>query len=87
MHKIVLEKSVQKFLKKHIWWDVVVRFQKATELLSRDPYCKDLDISALIWYAWRYRLRIWKYRFLYTVDESNVVVIFFDAGPRGDIYK
>ncbi len=34
-----------------------------------------------------YRLRIGKYRFLYHVMDQKVLIFFYDAGSRGDIYK
>jgi mRNA interferase RelE/StbE len=46
-----------------------------------------LDIRRLQWTKDEYRLRIWKYRFLYKVYESRIYIYFYDADSRGDIYK
>ena len=34
-----------------------------------------------------YRIRIGKYRILYTFDGSILTIYVLDIGPRGDIYK
>ena len=34
-----------------------------------------------------YRVRIGKYRILYTFDGSVLTIYVLDIGPRGDIYK
>ncbi|EHE0558430.1 hypothetical protein J0E37_000517 [Campylobacter upsaliensis] len=45
---------------------------------------KHQDIQAK---ANHYRLRIGKYRFLYEVLESEILIYAYKADSRGDIYK
>ena len=87
MYKIILEKSVQKFLQKHKWEDLIEKFEKSITILALDPFENNLDIKVLVWLPNSYRLRIWDYRFLYEVIDETLIISFFDAGNRGDIYK
>ncbi len=87
MYKLVLEKTVLKFLEKHKWEKVIEVFKSKFLLLSKDPYRDDLDIKVLIWEQDKYRLRIWKYRFLYEVDDKLITIYVFDGDSRGWIYK
>ncbi len=87
MYKIILEKPVQKFLIKHKWDDVIEKFEKAITILALEPFENNLDIKVLVWLPNSYRLRIWDYRFLYEVIDETLIISFFDAGNRGDIYK
>jgi mRNA-degrading endonuclease RelE of RelBE toxin-antitoxin system len=32
-------------------------------------------------------LRIWKYRFLYEIIEDKILIYFYDADSRWDVYK
>ena len=87
MYKILLEKNVQKFLEKHKWEDVIRKFTQSLHILTLEPYKNNLDIKVLVWLPNSYRLRIWKYRFLYEILEDKIIIHFFDAGSRGDVYK
>lgn len=87
MYTIILEKPVQKFLEKNKWQIVIHQFQIAIQTLSIDPYENNLDIKILQWLPNTYRLRIGKYRFLYEILDDILVISFFDAGTRWDIYK
>lgn len=46
-----------------------------------------MDVKKLKWTENKYRLRIWKNRFLYEIFEDRIVIYFYDAGSRGWIYK
>ena len=87
MYKIILEKSVQKFLQKHKWEDLIEKFEKIITILSLDPYENNLDIKILVWLPNCYRIRIWDYRFLYEIIDDNLIISFFEAWNRWDIYK
>jgi len=39
------------------------------------------------WYTESYRLRIWKYRFIYEIIEDKLIITFTDWDNRWDIYK
>lgn len=67
---------------------IAKRFYSATEILSHNPYTKELDIKALNWVdKWSFRLRIGKYRFKYVIINHDIVIYFYDADSRWDIYK
>ena len=85
MYKIIIEKNVQKFLEKHKWEDLIIRFTDSLRVLAIEPYENNLDIKVLVWLPNAYRLWIWKYRFLYEVLEELIIITFFDAGSRWDI--
>ncbi len=85
-YNIILDKKVQKFLDKQTDKFVTRFFEKAT-ILSQDPRTPFLDIKRLEWLDASFRLRIGKYRFLYRIDHDQIVIYFFDADGRGDVYK
>ena len=87
MYKINLEKNVMKFLEKHKWEKIIHVFTEKLKIISNNPYENNLDIKAFKWTENTYRLRIWKYRFLYEIIENEITIIFFDADSRGWIYK
>lgn len=87
MYKVILEKSVQKFLQKHKWEDLIDKFTYSLSILSLDPYENNLDIKILVWLPNSYRLRIGDYRFLYEVIDETLIISFFDAWSRWDVYK
>lgn len=87
MYKIILEKPLQKFLIKHKWEDLIDKFERAIRILSLDPYENNLDIKILVWLPNSYRLRIGNYRFLYEIIDQNLIISFFEAWNRGNIYK
>ncbi|MBP9779657.1 type II toxin-antitoxin system RelE/ParE family toxin [Candidatus Gracilibacteria bacterium] len=87
MYKILLEKNVTKFLEKHKGEALIHRFTESLLVLSMEPYENNLDIKILIGLPNTYILRIGKYRFLYEIIEDKIIINFFDAGSRGDIYK
>ena len=84
LYKIEFDKKVKKFLVKteqHIF----DKFQEKIEVLALNPHDNNLDIRKLKGQN-GYRLRIGKYRFLYEVFEDKILIYFFDANSRGDIY-
>ena len=85
MYTILLAKPVQKFLDKHP--EMIVHFDDALSFIQSDPRNPWVDVKKLLWTSSDFRLRIGKYRFLYRIIEEKIVVYFFDAGSRGDIYK
>ena len=87
MYKIILEKSVQKFLIKHKWEELINKFTNSLRILSLDPYENNLDIKVLMWLPNSYRLRIWDYRFIYEINDEKITIIFIYAWNRWDIYK
>lgn len=83
--EIIIEKPVVKFLKKHN--KISERFFKKMEIMAWNISSELLDIKKLKDTEDRFRLRIWKYRFLFRVEWKSIVVYFYDADSRWDIYK
>jgi mRNA interferase RelE/StbE len=86
MYKYRLSKTVIKFLEKRDK-AFLLRFEEKLMEIRKDPHHPVADVEPYKWYPDDYRLRIGKYRFLYTVKESEVIVYFYDADSRGGIYK
>ena len=84
-YKLKLSKNVIKFLVKNEKLSSL--FYKQILVLIENPFNNNLDIKILKWYKNKYRLRIWKFRFLYEIYNDELIVYFFDAGNRWDIYK
>ena len=86
MHQLKLSREVDKFLDKHrdIWKRLA---EKMPEIRTNPHHPVWVDIKPYIWYPNNYRLRIGKYRFLYEVIDDEILVYFYDADSRGDIYK
>jgi len=87
MYKIAIEKNVIKFLEKHKWEKWIELFKEKLIILSNDPYKNNLDIKALVWNDDKYRLRVWKYRFLYEINEGIITISILSADSRGWAYK
>jgi len=87
MYKIKLEKKVLKFLSKHKWEKIIETFIFSLKILKYDPYNNRLDIKSIIWSKNNYRLRIWKYRFLYEIYKDKLIITFTAWDSRWDIYK
>ncbi|HPI20639.1 MAG TPA: type II toxin-antitoxin system RelE/ParE family toxin [Candidatus Kapabacteria bacterium] len=89
MYKIILSKQVQKFL--DLLSDEYVRsFQEKLNILSKNPFSREtnLDIVPLIGKPKGfYRIRIGNYRFLYEIRKSEIIIYFYKAESRGDVYK
>ena len=83
-YKVVLSKKVVKFLNSHE--DIARSFYSKVIVLKKDVKLNTLDIKRLRWKPNHYRLRIWKYRFLYEVVDRDILIYFYDSNSRGDIY-
>ncbi|EAI1980682.1 type II toxin-antitoxin system RelE/ParE family toxin [Campylobacter upsaliensis] len=84
-YNIEYHKDFIKFLKKH--QDIQAKVFESFETIAQNPYEAKLDIKKLQGKANHYRLRISKYRFLYEVLESEILIYAYKADSRGDIYK
>ena len=87
-YKVIFERSVTKFLK-NCDKNVKQSFVEKLEILLQDPFSayRKLDVKSLVDEENMYRMRIWKYRFLYVIQEEKLVVVFVDADSRWWIYK
>ena len=86
MYNVVFEKKVYKFFEKHKWERIIFDLEKAVNILKINPYKNNLDIKKIKW-SNSYRLRIWKYRFIYEIIENKLIITFIDWDSRWDIYK
>lgn len=76
-----------KFLEKHRSEKIINLLKKAIEKIQKNPLDNTLDIKVLKWFDWKYRLRIWDYRFIYEINDEKITIIFIYAWNRWDIYK
>ena len=83
--RVETSKSVDKFLEKNR--DIAKKYINSIEILSVSLNENSLDIKKLKWEKNKYRLRIWKYRFLYEIVDSKILIFFYDAWSRWGIYK
>ena len=83
--EVKTSKKVEKFLNKHR--DIAKRYIEFVEILKISPHYNFLDVRKLQWKDEKYRLRIWKYRFLYEIQKDIILIYFYDAGSRWKIYK
>lgn len=82
-YSISYTKTVIKFLSRHP--DIAERFYEKLAIMVYDPFDPSLDISPYQGHNNSYRIRIGKYRFLYTVIENELVIYFYDADSRWQI--
>lgn len=86
MYRLEISKDVDKFLEKAVP-KLRNRVLEAFEELSHDPFSNAVDAKAMVNKKGHFRLRIGKYRFLYTIIEDEILVYVYKADSRGDIYK
>ena len=86
MYELEISKQVAKFIDKRTRKEKA-RIAQALSRLQENPFRGDLDIQKLKGYPNDYRLRIGKYRFLYTIIENRLLVYMYKADTRGDVYK
>jgi len=66
---------------------VFERFENSVEAMKQNPFDERLDIKKLFGVKNRFRLRVSKYRFLYEIEEDDILIFFYKADKRGDVYK
>jgi len=88
MYEIEFSKNFTKQLDK-LSGQIVKRFYEDLKYIIKNPLPsnKIVDIKKLQGVENQYRLRVGKYRFLFTIVNEKVIVYFYDLGSRGDIYK
>jgi len=87
MYEIKLSKQIRKFLEKHKWKWIISSFRNAIIILYENPYSEDLDLKPIRWLHNNFRLRIWKYRFLYEIKDFELEIYFYKWWSRWDVYK
>jgi len=87
MFRLLIHKNVIKFLQTRPNNEKLL-INKKLELLTANPYNHpELDIKKLIGNDIFYRLRVGRYRFIYTIDHDKLVILLMIASTRGDVYK
>ncbi len=86
MYKIILQKQVSKFIDSRTPKERI-RIAEAISELQSNPFRNSLDIKKLKDSHNKYRLRLGKYRFLYALIEEQILIYFYKADTRGDVYK
>ena len=85
MYKLKFSKQAKKFIEKQDK-KTKQRLKKIFEKLSANPYGEDTDIKKMSNSNF-FRLRIGKYRFLYFIDNEELVIVIEKGDGRGDVYK
>ncbi len=86
MYELEIKRQPGKFIDKRTPKERI-KIAKALSKLRENPYRKDLDIKKLKGIENDYRLRIGKYRFLYSIIKNRLLIYMYKADTRGDIYK
>lgn len=81
MYHIIIKKKAKKFIDKL----PVNEKRRIVAELERLPDGE--DIKPLKGYDGLLRLRVGKYRIIYTVDNGQLTIIVIDADSRGQVYK
>lgn len=81
MYKIVIKKKAKKFI------DKLPQPDRKRVALAIRQLPDGEDIKKLRGHDELFRLRVGKYRIIYTVDNGQFVIIVIDANNRGDIYR
>lgn len=84
-YSIKYGKVVEKFLRKHTV--IAPKVIAKLDILAENPYQNNLDIAKLEGYEHHYRLRVGKYRILYEIIDTQILIYAYDTDSRGDIYK
>jgi len=83
-YTIKTHKSVDKFLSSHP--ELARQFIQKFSLIAEDPSTHFLDVKALSGKPNNYRLRIGKYRFLYEIKASEILIWIWRADSRWSVY-
>jgi mRNA interferase RelE/StbE len=85
MYRIEYKRPARKALQR-MPADTAARFLRAFETLAEDAERRDLDVSPLQGRP-GFRLRIGRWRALYTIEQSRLLILVMTIGARGDVYK
>ncbi|MFP4401823.1 MAG: type II toxin-antitoxin system RelE family toxin [Candidatus Nanoarchaeia archaeon] len=86
MYDIQFSKESFKFLEKLKDKELKRRLLKSIFLLKLEPYPKN-NFKLLEPYKEKIRIRVGKYRILYTVKEKELVILIITIDKRGRVYK
>lgn len=87
IYDILISKDVRKFLDKKDK-KFIHKVNLVFEKLKTNPFNHpELDLKKMINSQNDYRIRIGKYRFLYSLIESKMIIYIYKADSRGSVYK
>jgi mRNA interferase RelE/StbE len=84
-YKVKLTKAAKKVYIK-LPLKLRIGFEKCFAQLELDPKIHR-NIKKMKGYANDYRYQVGGWRIMYEIDETLKVVMVYDIGPRGDVYK
>ena len=83
---IFYAKSADKFFEAHR--DIRERYESSLKELQKGEHPESIDIKLLQGKQGEYyRMRLGKWRVIFTIDRNVIIVNTLEAGSRGDIYK
>lgn len=86
-YRLLLHKNVSKFLECRPAKQRQ-ELKKKLERLKENPFPNmEQDIKVMQGYENLYRLRIGQYRFIYKIEQGELIVFVIKAGNRGEVYK
>jgi len=87
MYKVVYRKQVVKFLQKQ---ELPIR-KKIVDFFDDIKVSKEhlynYDVKPMKGFNDKYRLRIAKFRVVFSIEDEELVIEVIKSGSRGDIYK
>lgn len=87
IYDILISKDVRKFLEKKDK-KFIQKVNTVFEMLKTNPFNHPgLDLKKMVNSNDDYRIRIGKYRFLYTVIEPKIIIYVYKADSRGSVYE
>jgi mRNA interferase RelE/StbE len=86
MYKVKYHKNVIKFLQKQDR-SIVKKIIDFFDEVKKDLNFKNYDVKKLKGFENSFRLRISKFRIIFTVENNELLIEVIKADSRGDIYK
>jgi mRNA interferase RelE/StbE len=86
MYKVKYHKNVIKFLQKQDK-TIVKKIIGFFDEIKKDLNFKNYDVKKLKGFENSFRLRISKFRIIFTVENNELLIEVIKADSRGDIYK
>jgi len=86
VYRVKISKTVYKFIESKDKKFRGIIFE-AFDKIAANPFDNSLDIKKMRNKRNHYRLKLGKYRILYEIMKDEILIYFYNAGSRGDVYK
>lgn len=86
IYKVELSRNAERYLER-LDRPTQMRIVSALRRLAIGPYVETNDCKPLASRFGEYRLRVEKYRVIYSIDDDILLISVIDIGSRGDVYK